>query len=145
MKNTYTKLAIGLLFSAGLMQSCSILQTVGLRKKETVTSAKDSTAKKDSTAAYDKLLKDARVDSGMFTVIRKENNYYFEIPLKKMGQDILLIQKLSSVPLALNEAGVNKGMNYENKVIRFTHRKEKKEVWVSEIKPQVEVPKGDAI
>ncbi|WP_333626591.1 zinc-dependent metalloprotease [Sphingobacterium siyangense] len=145
MKNTYTKLAIGLLFSAGLMQSCSILQTVGLRKKETVTSAKDSTAKKDSTAAYDKLLKDARVDSGMFTVIRKENNYYFEIPLKKMGQDILLIQKLSSVPLALNEAGVNKGMNFENKVIRFTHRKEKKEVWVSEIKPQVEVPKGDAI
>lgn len=86
MKNTYTKLAIGLLFSAGLMQSCSLLQTVGLRKKETVTSAKDSTAKKDSTAAYDKLLKDARVDSGMFTVIRKENNYYFEIPLKKMGK-----------------------------------------------------------
>ncbi len=38
-----------------------------------------------------------------------------------MGRQFLVVNKLSQVPMQVNEAGLNKGMNYENKIISF-HR-----------------------
>ena len=129
-------------FSIFILNSCQLLSPLGLGKKKDVVA--DST-KKDSALVYDKFLKNAKIDSGIFNVINKEKDFFFEIPVEKLDKDFLLINKISSVPLALNEAGLNKGMNYENKVIRFSLKKARKEIWASEIKPQVEVPKEDAI
>nr|WP_121269316.1 zinc-dependent metalloprotease [Pedobacter schmidteae] len=110
-------------------------------KKKT---AQDTT-KKSTLKDYKTLLKQAKTINGVFKVHQVETDYYFEIPFKLMDKDFLLVNKLSSVPLAINEAGVNKGMNYENKVIRFYPNRLAKTVWVKTIVPQVESPAGDAI
>ncbi|MFZ4862558.1 zinc-dependent metalloprotease [Sphingobacterium sp. Mn56C] len=135
------------LFSAALLSSCQIWLPWRKTKSPTTAAAADTTAKKKDTSAeaYGKLIKDAKIDSGLFQVIEKEGNFYFDIPLTQMGKDFLLIQKVSSVPMAINDAGVNKGMNFENKVIRFSVNKNRKEVWVSEIDPRIDVAKETAI
>ncbi len=111
-----------------------------LKKKN----AADTTKGKE-LKSYADLLKKAKTVNGLFKVHQVETDYYFEIPLKLMGKDFLVVNKISSVPLALNESGLNKGMNFENKVIRFSQNKLAKTIWVKTIVPQVESPATDAI
>lgn len=111
-----------------------------LKKKN----AADTTKVKE-LKSYADLLKKAKTVNGLFKVHQVETDYYFEIPLKLMGKDFLVVNKISSVPLALNESGLNKGMNFENKVIRFSQNKLAKTIWVKTIVPQVESPATDAI
>ena len=111
-----------------------------LKKKN----AADTTKGKE-LKSYAELLKKATTVNGLFKVHQVETDYYFEIPLKYMGKDFLVVNKISSVPLALNESGLNKGMNFDNKVIRFSQNKLAKTIWVKTIVPQVESPEGDAI
>lgn len=117
--------------------------------KKTLT---DSVKKKDKDSSktkgmksYAELLKKASTLQGLFKVHLVETDYYFEIPLSMMGKDFLLVNKISSVPLALNESGLNKGMNFDNKVIRFSRNKLAGTVWVKSIVPQVQSVVGDAI
>lgn len=128
-----------------LLSSCKVFDTFKGKKSAKKGMEVAATAKKDSSAKYGDIYKKSTVDSGLFNVIKKEKDYYFDIPLNKMGKDFLLVNKISSVPLALNEAGLNKGINFDNKVIRFAVNKDRSEVWVSEIKPQIEVPHTAAI
>ncbi|MNK14969.1 hypothetical protein D3C87_331020 [compost metagenome] len=116
------------------------LSTDTLKKK-----ADQDTTKKNTLKDYKTLLKKAKTVNGIFKVHQVETDYYFEIPLRLMDKDFLVVNKISSVPMAINEAGVNKGMNYENKVIRFHPNTLAKTVWVKTIVPQVESPAGDAI
>lgn len=106
--------------------------------------AKDST-KKYTEKGYAALLKRAKTADGLFKVHQMEADFYFEIPLSLMDKDFLLVNKISSVPMAINEAGINKGMNTGNKVIRFSLNKNAGVVWVKTIVPQAEAPVGDAI
>lgn len=103
------------------------------------------TTKKSTLKDYKTLLKKAKTLNGIFKVHQVETDYYFEIPFNLLEKDFLLVNKISSVPIAINEAGINKGMNYENKVIRFHLNKLAKTVWVKTIVPRVESPAGDAI
>lgn len=107
--------------------------------------ADQDTTKKSTLKDYKTLLKKAKTLDGIFKVHQVETDYYFEIPFKLLEKDFLLVNKISSVPMAINEAGVNKGMNYENKVIRFHLNKPAKTIWVKTIVPQVESPASDAI
>jgi hypothetical protein len=69
---------------------------------------------------YEKLTgSDSVAHRGMFNVFRKKNDYYFEIPATLLGRDMLVVNKLQRVPSELNEAGVNRGTNYENQMIRL--------------------------
>lgn len=111
-----------------------------LKKKNAADSTKGKELKN-----YTELLKKAKTLNGLFKVHQVEMDYYFEIPLKLMGKDFLIVNKISSVPLSINELGVNKGVNYDNKVIRFSQNKLAKTIWVKSIVPQVESPVGDAI
>lgn len=113
-------------------------------KSETRTDSSDS-GKKSSNKSYKELLKKAVTSKGIFDVHRVDNDFYFEVPLATMQRDFLLVNKISSVPLSINEAGINKGMNTENKVVRFSLNKQAGTVWVKTIVPQVESPLGDAI
>ncbi len=128
-----------------LLSSCKTFDSWGRKKSKNKDTAIATTAKKDSSAKYSDIYKKSIVDSGLFNVIKKEKDYYFDIPVSKLGKDFLLVNKISSVPLAINEAGINKGINFDNKVIRFSINKDRSEVWVSEIKPQIEVPATAAI
>ncbi|WP_313361419.1 DUF5117 domain-containing protein, partial [Empedobacter sp.] len=109
----------------------------------------DKTEKKDSTVTkvkkIDELIKKGSYKKGLFNTIQVKTDIYFEIPDSLFGRQFLVVNKLSQVPMEVNEAGLNKGMNYENKVISFYHDKVAKKVWVKTIVPQVSSPKNDAI
>lgn len=111
------------------------------RKKKAVKT--DSTILKKSR--YDELLKDATTQEGMFRIHKVENDWYFEIPDTLLGRDLLIVNKVSGVPYELNDAGLNKGMAYEDKLIRFRKDTVLKKVWVTTWNPRVSVPENDAI
>ena len=110
------------------------------RKKE---KSEDTVAVKASR--YEELLRKAESQCGMFSIHRVEKDWYFELPDSLMGRDLLLVGKVSGVPYELNDAGLNKGMSYEEKLIRFHKDIVQKKVWVTTWNPRVSVPEGEMI
>ena len=86
-----------------------------------------------------------RTSEGVFKVHQKKNDYYFEIPANLLGRDFLIVNKLQKVQQHLNEAGVNKAVNYENSLIRFEIDKAQQRLLVRNVLPVPEVPADDAI
>ncbi|MCP1996953.1 zinc-dependent metalloprotease [Flavobacterium sp. HSC-61S13] len=111
--------------------------------------AKEDKTEKDSTSTkaknYNELIKKATYKKGMFNTIQVKTDVYFEIPDSLFDRQFLIVNKLSQVPLQVNEAGINKGMNYENKVITFHKDTLANKVWVKTVVPRVSSPEGDAI
>lgn len=106
--------------------------------------------KKDSTDVsdgknYAELLKKGEVREGLFRVIRVSKDYYLEIPDSLLSKDLLVVNKISKVPYALNSHGLNKGMTYDTKMIRFYKDTLLNKLWVKTINPRVKSPKDDAI
>lgn len=110
---------------------------------------KNKDVKADTVAVkksrYDELTKKATTREGMFKIHQVEKDWYFEIADSLMGRDILIVNKVSGVPYELNDAGLNKGMAYENRMIRFYKDTVEKKVWVTTYNPKVSSPAGDAI
>ncbi|MFB9121016.1 DUF5118 domain-containing protein [Bergeyella porcorum] len=123
------------------------------QEKDKKTIEKDKISKKDSLsdkadkgiASYDTLLKDAKSKKGLFTIHQVKDKIYFEIPNELLGKDLLVVNKISSVPAEINNAGINKGINYENKLIRFYKDVQNKKVWAKTFDPKIEAPKKDNI
>lgn len=113
----------------------------GFRKKKTE-KADSSTVKK---SRYEELTKKANTREGLFRIHQVETDWYFEIPDSLVARDLLIVNKVSGVPYELNDAGLNKGMSYEDKLIRFHKDTVQKKVWVTTWNPRVSVPEGDAI
>ena len=106
---------------------------------------KDSTAKKGNTAAYNDFIKDAVTKDGLFKIHTIKDKIYFEIPNEVLGKDLLIVNKISSVPAQINNAGINKGMNYENKLVRFYKDEKNNKVWAKTFDPKISVNKKDNI
>lgn len=83
--------------------------------------------------------------TGLFSVYKKQNDYYFLIPDSLTKRDLLIVNKISQVPANLNEAGLNKGMNFENIVIQFVINKEQEKVYALQYKPFIEVSNSSRI
>jgi len=119
------------------------------QEKKSGKANKEKTEKTDSTASktkkYDDLIKKGTFQKGLFNTIQSKTDIYFEIPQNLLGRQFLVVNKISQVPMQVNEAGLNKGMNYENKVISFYHDKKAKKVWVKTVNPRVSSPENDAI
>ncbi len=95
---------------------------------------------------YQKLTgEDALVSRGVFNVFQKEGSYYFEVPTSLLGRDMLVVNKLQRVPSELNEAGVNRGTNYESQMIRFEWDKLAKKIMIRQSRALPLSPKKDAI
>lgn len=107
-------------------------------KEKTETSSK-------KTKSIDELVKKGTYKKGLFNVIEVNTDIYFELPDSLMGRQFLVVNKLSQVPMQVNEAGLNKGMNYENKVISFYKDTKAKKIWVKTINPIASSPQMDAI
>ncbi|MDE5693192.1 MAG: DUF5117 domain-containing protein, partial [Duncaniella sp.] len=118
-------------------------------KKKKKSSMKDGEGAESSASAknsYEKILTDtATVSRGRFDVIHNGDNYYFEIPRNLMGRDMLIVNKLVRVPRELNEAGVNRGINTSNVMVRFELDKKDKRVLVREARVRPTVNSKDAI
>ena len=117
----------------------------GKKKNKKKAAEADTTAKKSE---YEELTSaDSNVISeGLFKVIRnKKGDYYFEIPRELIGRDMLIINKFVRVPSELNDAGVNRGINYANQMIKFDLSDDLKKVIVRQSRPLPDVPTQDAI
>ena len=87
------------------------------KRSEAIAQPGDTTQNKMSP--YEKILLEASTDRGMFDVHRKGTDLWFEIPDSLLERDILVVNKISGVPYALNDAGINKGMGFGEKLVRF--------------------------
>lgn len=97
--------------------SAAVSPEMGLFKKK---KKKVEETPKDSTVnQYEKITKGAEVKNGLFTVYKKKSDYYFAIPDSLLGRDMLVINKLQRVPDELGEARANRGISYEEGLVRF--------------------------
>ncbi|MGL4293904.1 MAG: zinc-dependent metalloprotease [Bacteroidales bacterium] len=111
-------------------------------KKKKTTAADSVSVKSD----YDKFTgSDVKTSAGVFKIHQKKNDYYFEIPADLLGRDFLIVNKLQKVQAQLNEAGVNKAVNYENNLIRFEIDKAQQKLMVRQVMPAPDAPQEDAI
>ncbi|SIQ02358.1 zinc-dependent metalloprotease [Maribacter ulvicola] len=136
-KTTYRFSVIFILFLVGVAGFAQ-------DKKDAV--QKDSVEKgNDKKLNYKKLVKEGNVRKGVFNVYTLKEDYYFEIPDSLLSRDFLVVNKVSSVPYALNGHGLNKGMTFETKLVRFYSDSVSNKIWVKTINPRVKSPKTDAI
>lgn len=106
---------------------------------------KDSIASKSDITAYNDFIKGAVTKDGLFKIHTIKDKIYFEIPNEVLGKDLLIVNKISSVPAQINNAGINKGINYENKLIRFYKDVKNNKVWAKTFDPKISVNKKDNI
>lgn len=95
---------------------------------------------------YKKLTgRDSVALEGVTNIIKKEDSYYLEFPVALAGRAFLVTNRLQQVPEELNEAGVNKGINYENQVVTFEWHKESKKLRIRQQRLTPEVDSEDAM
>lgn len=119
------------------------------KKKKKATPASE-TAPADSTKtsaeSYRKLTSDgATVREGLFKVISKKGDYWFEIPRNLMGRDMLVVNKFTKVPNELNEAGANRGLNFSNQMVKFELDSAASKVIVRQSRPLPRISPSDAM
>lgn len=107
---------------------------------------KKETTEEVNKTDFEKIASESNlVSRGMFNVYAQDGKYYFEIPVSLLQRDMLVVNKLQRVPFELNDAGVNRGTNYETQMIRFEWNKEEKKIRVRQSRPLPESPENDAI
>ena len=107
---------------------------------------KKETTEEVSKTDFEKIASESNlVSRGMFNVYAQDGKYYFEIPVSLLQHDMLVVNTLQRVPFELNDAGVNRGTNYETQMIRFEWNKEEKKIRVRQSRPLPESPENDAI
>lgn len=122
-----------------------ICSTNFAQKKENETKKDSSNVSDTKKLNYQKFLKEGKVKKGVFNLYTLKDEYYFEIPDSLLSRDFLIVNKVSSVPYALNGHGLNKGMTFETKMVRFYKDTLANKVWVKTINPRVQSPINDAI
>lgn len=145
-KNTVKLTISTLLLCFGLFSAFPAIANSSKPKPKTdkeLNKEKDSTDSKKNS--YAELLKKGIYKKGMFNTIEVKTDMYFEIPDSLLNRQFLIVNKLSQVPLEVNDAGANKGMNYENKLITFHKDTLANKIWVKTQDPRVTSPKEDAI
>lgn len=119
------------------------VSTAGIFKKKKKEEKKDTIA---TESQYKKLTgKEKNTRQGLFNVYKSGDDYYFEIPDSLMGKDMLVVNRLVRVPKELNEAGVNRGVNYETQMVRFELDSDKKKVYLKQQRPLPVTPANDII
>ena len=77
---------------------------------------------------------------GVMNVIEKGDTLYLELPVRLMERAFLVSNKLQQVPQELNESAANKGVNYENQMVRFEWDKKGKVVRMRQQRVTPQVP-----
>lgn len=138
---------------AGTLALSACMALAGLTLPATTANAqifkkkKPSTEVKDSTSSPYKTItgSDSTVCQGLFNVFKKKGEYYFEIPLTLMQKDMLVVNRLLRVPSELNEAGVNRGVNYETMMVRMEMSPDSSAIFLRQQRPEPVTPTGDIL
>ena len=91
---------------------CYRKSEVGLKREK-----KKPEQEEKTKSDYEKLVEGSKITKGMFAVHQKRTIIIFEIPTSLLGRDLLIVNKLQRVPAELNDAGVNRGVNYETMLV----------------------------
>ena len=106
--------------------------------------ASDTSSKIDST--YIKITGRERFEcKSVVDVITKGDTFYVEMPVALLGREFLVTNRLQKVQQELNDAGVNKGIVYQNQTLTFEADTLFKQVTIRQQRITPEVPEGDAI
>jgi hypothetical protein len=89
--------------------------------------------------------RDSVVMNGAMNVVWRGDSVMLELPARLMGRAFLVSNKLTQVPSEMNDAGVNKGINFENQTIRFEWDKQKRKVVIRQQRTTPDVPSGDSM
>lgn len=105
---------------------------------------KKDTPKDTVVSDYRKITgRDSAQVKGVAGVFKKDGSFYLEFPVALAGREFLVTNRLQKVPLELNDAGVNKGINYENQVVAFEWQKAAKKLCIRQQRLKPEVPATD--
>ncbi len=116
------------------------------KKKSEKDDSVDEKKKKSELKDYDKVItSDAITKNGVIDIHRVKKDYYFEFDKNLLERDFLLVNKISKVPTEVNELGFNKGINFQNLLIKFELDTILEKVWVKTYKGSYSSKKGDAI
>lgn len=136
MKRRLTSIGIGFLL-AGLLLGDAAMATVihptgtveTLARKKKKDKKNEEKTETPPESDYKKITgRDSVALAGVANIVHKEENWYLELPVALLGREFLVVNRLQKVPKELNEAGVNKGINYENQVVTFEWLPEEKKV-----------------
>lgn len=145
MKKTVLYLGV-CLFSAFISSADSISASNNTGIFPLLVKNKKKRQEPQPVSEYKKLTgRDSVEIKGVANIIKKDGNYYLEFPVRLTGRAFLVTNRLQKVPEELNEAGVNKGINYENQVITFEWCKEEKKLRIRQQRLTPEVNGTDAI
>ncbi|MCZ4695718.1 zinc-dependent metalloprotease [Ancylomarina euxinus] len=107
---------------------------------------KDTEKKKTKLKNYDEVITTEAISKhGVIDIHRVKKDYYFELDKNLLERDFLLVNKISKVPTEINELGFNKGINYQNLLIKFELDTILEKVWVKTYKATYSSKEGDAI
>ena len=139
MKNKFFSL-VTLLFFVGI-SGTSYATSV---QNDTLAVAKKEISKSDSI--YTKITGKERFEcKSVVDVICKGDTFYLEMPVELMGREFLVTNRLQKVQQELNEAGVNKGIVYQNQSLAFEVDSLFKNVTIRQQRVTPEVPEESAI
>ena len=110
-----------------ILSACSIVKRPeAVPPAETVdeTAMADSTAAEPKTASkfkeYAEVITDEAVtDEGLFTVHRVNEDYYFEIPFSRLGDDLLLVTRIAKIPAELGGGYLNAGSKTNQQLVNW--------------------------
>ena len=139
MKNKFFSL-VTLLFFVGI-SGTSYATSV---QNDTLAVAKKEISKSDSI--YTKITGKERFEcKSVVDVICKGDTFYLEMPVELMGREFLVTNRLQKVQQELNDAGVNKGIVYQNQSLAFEVDSLFKNVTIRQQRVAPEVPEEAAI
>ena len=130
-----------LLLTAGTISvdAASPLHLFG-KKKQTATETEKPASK------YQQLTgRDSVEMKSVMNVIGQGDTIYLELPVRLLGRVFLVSNKLQQVQSEMNEAGVNRGINYQNQCIRFEWNRKAGNLLVRQQRLTPEAPSNSAI
>ncbi len=82
---------------------------------------KEKDKKKPRFKAYAEVVtEDAVTDSGLFTVHRILDTYYFEVPFDLLDRDMLLVSRIAKIPAALGGGYLNAGSKTNEQLVHWS-------------------------
>lgn len=132
-------------FSTSFSKTSAIIEpeSLGVFKKTKKETVKDSTV---VSSDYKGIVSEKNlVTKGLFSIYKKGEDFFFDVPTNMLNKDMLVVNRLQRVPAELNDAGVNKGVNYHNQMISFEIDKGSKQLLVRQKRPLPYSPQADAI
>ena len=141
MKNRILLATVAMLSAMGICESTFAMD---MQKENMLSTENNIVSKNDSI--YTKITGREHFEcNSVVDVICKGDTFYVEMPVELMGRDFLVTNRLQKVQQELNEAGVNKGIVYQNQTLLFEVDSLLKRVTIRQQRILPEVPAGDVI